>query len=135
MNEPGINSFDEFLLFYVAATLLIGAVWVILEADVLLGPTESAPNRRRRQRPILHVLAVLGSLHPACAAIAWDAARVEDDAPANVRTDAARVRRRAKTAAVIGLVLLALLCASHLPGVAELPGVDAAAGVIPWETQ
>jgi hypothetical protein len=134
MNEPGINSFDEFLLLYLAVTVVVGAVWVILEAHVLLGPTGTAPDRRRRQRPVLHALTVLGVLHPACSVIAWDAARVEDGTAAVDATDAARMRRRARATTAVGLVALALLCAPHVPVLGGLPGVGAVGGAIPWET-
>ncbi|GEM_PF-3590465 len=133
MNEPGINSFDEFLLFYVAATVLVGAVWVILEADVLLGSTATALTRRRRQQPLLAVLTVLGVVHPACAAIAFDAARVDEDTPAGDVADLERLRRRAKVTALIGVGLLGLLCAPHLPIVSEIPAVESLAASIPWE--
>jgi hypothetical protein len=133
MNEPGINSFEEFLLFYFAVTLVVGALWVVLEADVQLGPTDTEVQRRRRQRPVLHVLTALGVLHPACAVVAFDASRPEEDMSAVDAVDARRMRRRARTAMVVGTGLFALLCAPHLPILAELPAIGTLNEALPWE--
>src|SRR4051812_857627 len=133
MNEPGINSFDEFLLFYLAATFVIGALWVILEADVVLGPVTGIAERRRRHRRISPVLAVLGVAHVAFALVAMDVTRADEsdqpaDEPARRRTAAL-----ARAGAIAGVVALALVCASHVPALSEVPGIAAVEQAIPWE--
>ena len=133
MNDPGINSFEEFLFFYLAATMLIGAVWVMLEADVLLGATATAAHRRSRQQPILHLFCALGALHPACGILALDAARGEDDVPAEAAAVVERIRRRAKASTLIGIGVFALLCAPHVPVVGELAAIEPLVAAIPWE--
>ena len=133
MNESGINSFEEFLLFYFAAGFVICCLWAILEAHVLLGPADDAAGRRTRQRSLSRVLAIGGIAHAAFALVAVDLNRAGDVEPA---TDE-RARRRALTEARIGLLagcaLALLLCVPHIPVFSALPGVSALERVIPWE--
>ena len=133
MNEPGINSFEEFLLFYLAAGFVICCLWAILEAHVLLGPADAAADRRSRQRTLSRVLALGGVVHAAFALVAVDLNRATDVEPAADE----RARRRAMTEARIGVIvggaLVLLLCIPHVPMLSELPGVSAIERAIPWE--
>ena len=133
MNEPGINSLEEFLLFYLAAGFVICCLWAILEAHVLLGPADLAADRRARQRTLSRVLALGGIAHAAFALVAVDLNRAGDVEPA---TDE-RARRRALAEARIGVMaggaLVLLLCIPHVPGLSELPGVAAIERLIPWD--
>jgi len=133
MNEPGINSFEEFLLFYLAAGFVICCLWAALEAHVVLGPAATAADRRARQRTLTRVLAIGGIAHVALALVAVDLNRADDVEPA---TDE-RVRRRALAEARIGVIagcgLVLLVCLPHVPVLSAFPGVSALEGVIPWE--
>ena len=133
MNESGINSFEEFLLFYLAAGFVIGCLWAILEAHVLLGPADAAADRRTRQRSLSRVLAIGGVAHAAFALVAVDLNRAGDVEPA---TDE-RARRRAQTEARIGLIVgcavLVLLALPHVPVLEAFPGVSAIERLVPWE--
>ena len=133
MNEPGINSFEEFLLFYVAASVVICCVWAILEAHVLLGPADAAAERRSRQRTLSRVLAMTGVVHAALALVAVDLNRAADVEPAVDE----RARRRALTEARMGVVagcaVVLLLCAPHVPVLSDFPGMSAIEQAIPWE--
>jgi hypothetical protein len=133
MNEPGINSFEEFLLYYLAAGFVICCVWAILEAHVLLGPADTAADRRAQQRRLSRVLAIIGVAHAAFALVAVDLNRARDVEPA---TDE-RARRRALTEARIGVIVggaaVFLLCLPHVPVLSEFPGVSAIERAIPWE--
>ena len=133
MNEAGINSFEEFLLFYVAAGFVICCLWAILEAHVLLGPADAAADRRARQRSLSRVLAVSGVAHAAFALVAVDLNRAADVEPAVDE----RARRRALTEARIGVIvgcaLVLLLCVPHVPVLSEFPGVSTIERWIPWE--
>ena len=139
MNERGINSFEEFLLFYLAAGLVVGALWVILEADVLLGPMRTLGERRLRQRRIARLLAPLGVLHPGFALISLDANRRDDAVDGTGATEpSVEVRRRraaseARACAFAGVAVLFAICLPHLPGLSEFPAVDTFAEVLPWE--
>lgn len=134
MTERGVNSFDEFLLYYVFAGFIIGALWGVLEAHILLGPIATAGDRRARQRRLTRFLAPLGIAHPAFALIAIDVNRREEDEPSGVHEE---TRRRnlaeAKFFALAGGVLLAVCCAPHLPAVQSFPGIEAVERAIPWE--
>ena len=133
MNEPGINSFEEFLLFYLAAGFVICCVWAALEAHVVLGSADTAADRRARQRTLSRILAIGGIAHAGLALVAVDLNRADDVEPA---TDE-RVRRRALAEARIGVIagcgLVFLLCVPHVPVLSAFPGVSALEGVIPWE--
>ncbi len=132
MNESGINSFEEFVLFYAAVTLLIGALWVMLEADVLLAPVADWGRRRARQRPLLHLLVLLGALHPACSLVVMDACR-RDPLSSGEDGAAPTAARAARYTAVAGVAVFAVACAPHVPVLQDLPGVDGVVGVLPWE--
>lgn len=93
MNESGINSVEEFALFYLFVAFVIGALWVILEADVVLGSVHELAARREKRLRVSRVLAPLGALHIGFALIAWDAARRDPEAPPH--PDNERRRRRA----------------------------------------
>jgi len=133
MNEPGINSFEEFLLFYLAAGLVIGCLWASLEAHVLLGPADAAAARRARQRTLSRALAISGLAHAAFALVAVDLNRAADVEPAIDE----RTRRRALVEARIGMLagcaLVLLVCIPHVPVLSELPGLSAVERAIPWE--
>ncbi|HEX4819980.1 MAG TPA: hypothetical protein VFV00_07215 [Acidimicrobiales bacterium] len=133
MNESGINSFEEFLLFYIATGFVIGCVWAVLEAHVLLGPADAAADRRARQRALSRVFAIGGIAHAAFALVAVDLTRASDVEPA---TDE-RARRRAQTEARLGLVVgcavILLLSLPHIPVLGAFPGVSAIEGLAPWE--
>ena len=133
MNEPGINSFEEFLLFYVAAGFVICCLWAILEAHVLLGPAGDAANRRARQRTVSRVLAVGGLAHAAFALVAVDLNRATDVEPATDERARRRALAEARIGAIAGVVLVLLLCVPHLPMLSDLPGVSAIERAIPWE--
>src|SRR3954451_2217746 len=110
MNEPGINSFDEFLLFYLAFAFVIGALWVILEADLLLGPSDTADERRQRHRRPSYGLLPPGLVHVAFALIAIDVNRADDlDAP-SAEPQRRRAAALARWSAVAGVVVFAALC-------------------------
>jgi len=133
MNESGINSFDEFLLFYLAFAFVIGALWAILEADLLLGPSAGARQRRLRHRTLSYVLAPLGVAHIAFALIAMDINRADElDQPGDET-----VRRRAawiaRVGTLAGIVVLVALWAPHVPAFSEFPGMTAVEQTIPWE--
>ena len=133
MNESGINSFDEFLLFYVAAGFLIGLLWAIFEAHVFLGPVHGIAQRRRGLRRLSPTLALLGVAHLAFALVAIDLTRSDEtDQPADEPS-----RRRsaglARAGAVAGVASLALACAPHVPVLSELSGLTALEEAIPWE--
>ena len=133
MNESGINSFEEFLLFYLAAGFVICCLWAILEAHVLLGPADVAASRRARQRTLSRVLAVGGVVHAALALVAVDLNRAADVEPAIDE----RARRRALTEARIGVVVgcavALLVCVPHVPVLSEFPGVSTVERLVPWE--
>ena len=100
MTESGINSFEEFLVFYLATGFLLGALWAVLESDVLIGPEAGIGTRRTRQLRIMRMLAPLGVVQPAFALIAMDASRRDDvmeSADQRLRT---RVAREARLCAV-----------------------------------
>ena len=110
MNESGINSFEEFLLLYLFAGLIIGALWVILEADVLLGPVDEAEARRRRRLRITRALAPLGVAHIGFALLAASAARrdPEDHLEEAVDGRCRRATVEARIFLVLGLVAVGL---------------------------
>jgi hypothetical protein len=113
MTESGINSFEEFLLFYLASAFTIGALWAVLEYDVLLGPEAGIGQRRTRQLRIMRALAPLGVLQPAFALIAMDASRNDDVGEAADERLRARVARESRLCAVVGaLVLVAVFATS-----------------------
>jgi len=135
MNESGIDSFDEFVLFYLFAGCIVGLLWAVLEADVVLGPIDTYGRRHARRLRLTRWLAPLGVVHIAFALIALDATR----APSEVSIDsgARAVHRRAVIEAglslALGVVLLLLVTGPHLPVLQELPAVDALARSAPWE--
>jgi hypothetical protein len=133
MNELGINSFEEFLLFYLAAGVVIGALWVILEAHVLLSPIGAEAGRRARQQRLSRVLAAAGLLHVGFALVAMDLSRSDDIEPAVNERARRRASAQARWGAVAGVVVLAVLCTPHLPLPSELPGVAAIEQLVPWE--
>jgi len=60
MNESGINSFDEFVLFYLFAGCIVGLLWAVFEADVVLGPISTYGRRHARRLRLTRWLAPLG---------------------------------------------------------------------------
>jgi hypothetical protein len=134
MNEGGINSFEEFLLFYLFAGFIISLLWTILEADVALGPVSEIAERRSRRLRITRVLAPLGVVHVAFALLAADAARRDADDVA-APTDRARGRavREATAFVLAGIVVLLAAASPHLPILQDAPGASALAEALPWE--
>jgi hypothetical protein len=107
MTESGINSFEEFLLFYLATGFIIGALWAVLEYDVLIGPESDIGQRRTRQLRIVRLLAPLGIVQPAFALVAMDASRRDDVVESADQRLRARVARESRWCAVAGALLLA----------------------------
>ena len=135
MNESGINSFEELMLFYFFAGYVIGLLWAVLEAGVVLAPVAEYGRRHARRLRLTRWLAPLGAVHIVFALIALDASRISgDDA---VAREVSAVHRRPATEAALslalGLVVLLLVAAPHLPVLQELPPVDALARRAPWE--
>ena len=108
MNQPGINSFEEFLLYYFFAGIIVGALWVILEADIVLGPVSGEPDRRATRLRLTRALAPLGIVHVGFALIAADAARASTDEDARAHDDHARRRAAIEARAFLALGVLAL---------------------------
>jgi hypothetical protein len=133
MNESGINSFDEFLLFYLSFGFLVGLLWGILEADIVLGPVNEIASRRRRRQRLTRALAPLGALHVGFALLAADAARREPDDEQATDGHRRRAALEARLCLGIGLAVLALAAAPHLPGFDDAPGMTALVDAIPWE--
>lgn len=135
MNERGINSFDEFLLFYVFAGFIALLVWAVLEADIVLGPVSQSARGRTRRLRLSRLLAPLGVVHVGFALLAADAARHDPDdildAPAEARRR--RAAREARAFLVVGLVVLLAVSSSHVPMLLDAPGASALADAIPWE--
>lgn len=135
MNESGINSFDEFVLCYLSAGFVVGLLWAVLEADVVLGPVAEDGRRRARRLRVTRWLAPLGIAHIAFALIALDASRAPSDEAAG--GEALASHKRAATEAwlslALGLIVLVMATAPHLPVLQELPAVDALARRAPWE--
>ena len=75
MNESGINSFEELMLLYFFAGYVIGWLWAVLEAGVVLGPVAEYGQRHARRLRIARWLVPLGAVHVAFALIALDASR------------------------------------------------------------
>jgi hypothetical protein len=115
MNESGINSFEEFLLFYLATGFVIGALWAVLEYDVLGGPEAGIGQRRTRQLRITRMLAPLGVVQPAFALIAMDASRRDDVVALSDQRLRTRVAREARLWTAVGFaVLLAIVATSAM---------------------
>jgi len=134
MNESGINSFDEFLLFYLFSGFVIGLLWGILEADIVLGPVTEIGARRRRRRRLTRALAPLGALHIGFALLAADAARSDpDDEQASTEGHRRRAALEARMCLVVGLAVLAVATLPHVPGFDDAPGMAALVDAIPWE--
>ena len=135
MNERGINSFEEFLLFYVFAGFIVVLLWAVLEADIVLGPVSETAERRARRLRISRLLAPLGVVHVSFALLAADAARPDPDDATD--EPAIRQRRRATAEAsaflAVGIVLFLVASSSHLPLLQDAPGVRILGEVIPWE--
>jgi hypothetical protein len=135
MNERGINSFEEFLLFYVFAGFIVVLLWAVLEADIVLGPVRETAERRARRLRISRVLAPLGVVHVGFALVAADAARSDPDDAAD--EPATRRRRRAAAEAsaflAVGIVVLLVASSAHLPLLQDVPGARILGEVIPWE--
>lgn len=133
MNESGINSFEEFLLFYLAAGFVICCLWAALEAHVLLGPADAAADRRARQRALSRVLAIGGIAHAALALVAVDLNRTGDVEPAHDEPARRRALTEARIGVIVGAAVLLLVSLPHVPVLSALPGVSGVEGVIPWE--
>lgn len=113
MNEPGINSIEELLLLYVFVGFIVGSLWGILEADVVLTSASEVPLRRDRARRIARVLAPLGIVHIGFALLAADIAKPDPDE--ELTASGEHRQRRARTEAgaflVLGLVVAGLFAA------------------------
>ena len=134
MNESGINSFDEFLLLYLYSGFIIGLFWVILEADIALGPVTERAARHRRRLRLTRALAPLGALHVGFALLASGAARPDpDDERAASDTSCRHAAREARLFLCIGLAVLGLAMLPHLPVVADAPGMTVLTSALPWE--
>jgi hypothetical protein len=134
MNERGINSFEEFLLVYLVAGFLIGGLWVVLEADIVLSSASGTAERRARRRRICRLLAPLGVVHVGFALLAADAARRDADDIADASTDGRRRRAAAEAATFLfaGMVVLLAASSPHLPMLHDAPGASTLAELIPW---
>lgn len=135
MSESGINSFDEFLLFYLFSGFVIALLWAVLEADVVLGPIGDFAGRHARRLRVTRWLAPLGIVHVAFALVAYDASRFPNDELVSSTVDQDR-RRAAVEATVflaVGAVLFLLVAGPHLPVLQELPAADAISRRTPWE--
>lgn len=113
MNESGINSLEEFLLFYLFAGFIVGSLWVILEADVTLSPIALVDARRRRARRIARALAPLGLVHVGFALLATDFAKSDVEEDPSEADDRSRRRARAEawTFVVLGSIVTAFVAA------------------------
>jgi hypothetical protein len=109
MNERGINSLTEFLLFYAFGGLIIGALWAALEADVLLGNASKSTEARARRRRITRRLAPLGVLHVGFALLAMHASGVDPEGSDDEPVARRRAAREARVFLALGVVAVALL--------------------------
>src|SRR4051794_2775547 len=128
-----MNSFDEFLMFYIAAGFVIGLLWAILEADIVLGPLDSLPKRRRRYQRLSPLLALLGVVHLAFALVAVDLTRADESDRPSSEPARRRLAALARAGALGGTLMLALACAPHIPALDAMPGLTALEQAIPWE--
>lgn len=109
MTESGINSFDEFLLFYLFAGFVVALLWAMLEADVVLGSVTDDRRRRERRLRVTRLLAPLGIAHVAFALVALDAARLPGDDPVDGTTRARHQRAATEAAVSLGLGVVVVL--------------------------
>jgi hypothetical protein len=133
MNESGINSFEEFLLFYFFAGFIVLLLWGSLEADIALGPVAETDIRRRRRQRLTRVLAPLGVLHIAFALLAADAARAYPDGEQQAYGRQQRAALEARICLGLGLAVLTMAALPHVPGFENAPGLAALIETIPWE--
>jgi hypothetical protein len=134
MTESGINSFEEFLLFYAFFGFVLALVWGILEAGIVLSgvPVSEERSLLAARLRISRWMAPLGLLHIGFAVIAWDATRGRPDHDGPV-DGARRASIEARFCFGLSVAVLALLIAPHVDGVSAVPVVGDIGTRAPWE--
>lgn len=135
MDDSGINSFEEFLFFYFVAGFIIGLLWGVLEAHVLLGPFATTTRRHAWRLRLTRWLAPFGIAHVAFALVALAACQPPSDAPMvpEIASRAHCAAREARVFLVLGLVAVVLLASPHLPVLQDVPRLTVLGERAPWE--